>query len=128
MEIHLTFFLQVPPVFALDGSDPSKWDEQVRLPAEGVVQALAEGRQPELETANMVKDEEEVHRGKWKMIQCGRYYLNPLIPDYPLWACFILSLVLSHQASQLQGCRQYHHRHCHYHHYYYHHYHYFYYY
>lgn len=61
---------QVPPVFALDGSDPSKWDEQVRLPAEGVVQALAEGRQPELETANMVKDEEEVHRGDKTRYEC----------------------------------------------------------
>ncbi|XP_037802016.1 tRNA dimethylallyltransferase-like [Penaeus monodon] len=64
---------QVPPVFALDGSDPSKWDDRVRLPAEGVVQALAEGRQPELQTANMVKespDVEDINRGDKTRYEC----------------------------------------------------------
>ncbi|XP_042879370.1 tRNA dimethylallyltransferase-like [Penaeus japonicus] len=66
-------FPQVPPVFALDGSDPSKWDERVRLPAEGVVQALAEGREPELSTANMAKespDVEDVNRGDKTRYEC----------------------------------------------------------
>nr|XP_053651055.1 tRNA dimethylallyltransferase-like isoform X1 [Cherax quadricarinatus] len=46
---------QVPPVYALDGSDPSKWNEKVRDPAQAVVQALVDGTQPALEVANVSK-------------------------------------------------------------------------
>nr|XP_045605135.1 tRNA dimethylallyltransferase-like isoform X2 [Procambarus clarkii] len=46
----------VPPVYAVDGTDPSKWNEIVRDPAQAVVQAFIDGTQPELEMANVPND------------------------------------------------------------------------
>ncbi|XP_046396576.1 tRNA dimethylallyltransferase [Ischnura elegans] len=37
---------QVPPVYGLDASDPSKWDEVVLGPASVIVKALMEGEKP----------------------------------------------------------------------------------
>lgn len=61
--------MQVPPVYSLDGSDPSQWNERVRDPAVSVVQALLGGKQPQLQAANTPVDTQklvEINQSKEK--------------------------------------------------------------
>lgn len=39
-------------MYSLDATDPGQWDAKVRGPAEAVVQAMLEGRVPDLQPAN----------------------------------------------------------------------------
>ncbi|XP_071535710.1 tRNA dimethylallyltransferase isoform X2 [Panulirus ornatus] len=50
---------KVPSVYALDGTDLSKWNENVRDPSQAVVKAMIDGTQPDLEAANIQKDSEK---------------------------------------------------------------------
>lgn len=46
-------------MYALNGTDLSQWNENVRDPSQTVVQALIDGTKPDLETANIPNDSQK---------------------------------------------------------------------
>ncbi|XP_042235083.1 tRNA dimethylallyltransferase-like [Homarus americanus] len=64
---------QVPPVYTVDGTDPSQWNKRVRDPAQSIIQAFIDGTQPDQETANIPEDSKtpaDVNRNDKTRYEC----------------------------------------------------------
>ncbi|KAG7161564.1 tRNA dimethylallyltransferase-like, partial [Homarus americanus] len=63
----------VPPVYTVDGTDPSQWNKRVRDPAQSIIQAFIDGTQPDQETANIPEDSKtpaDVNRNDKTRYEC----------------------------------------------------------
>ncbi|KAK7084290.1 tRNA dimethylallyltransferase, partial [Halocaridina rubra] len=74
---------QVPPVYTVDGTDPSHWSEKVKEPAINIIQAMMNGDQPTCETAKFSTSAEfsEIDtndKTRYECDVCGRVVIGQL--------------------------------------------------
>ncbi|KAG0724675.1 tRNA dimethylallyltransferase [Chionoecetes opilio] len=72
---------KVPPLYMLDATDPTQWETRVGGPAQAVVQAMVEGRVPDLKPANPQSDPDGAgkprnNKSRHECEVCGRVLIG----------------------------------------------------